>query len=153
MCSISDEGEALKCLRRNAKEKHTISLLIQLCMHESCPEVFINGATTFHTSGEAEVLSGQQKAYKASKDHGPQHILATNQMRTLSIFSPKNHSLAELQNASLHMRRVESHTGNGDSPAQGYSKVYMWFTTQKFPKFKSKDFQNIKAHIFPSAMN
>lgn len=47
-------------------------------MYESTPKVFINTTSTFHTSGEVEVLSGWQKAYKASKDHGPQHILATN---------------------------------------------------------------------------
>lgn len=47
-------------------------------MYKSFPEIFINGNSSFHTSGEAEVLSGQQNAYKASKDHGPQHILATN---------------------------------------------------------------------------
>lgn len=78
ICSIFGEGVALKCFRRKAKEKYTISLPIQFCMYKSFPEVFINGTSTFYTSGEAEVLRGQQKAYKASKDHGPQHILATN---------------------------------------------------------------------------
>lgn len=47
-------------------------------MYKSFPEVFINGTSTFNTSGEVDVLSGQQNAYKASKDHGLQHILATN---------------------------------------------------------------------------
>lgn len=47
-------------------------------MYKSFSEGFINGASTFHTSGEVEVLSGSQNAYKASKDHGSQHILAAN---------------------------------------------------------------------------
>lgn len=47
-------------------------------MYKSFADVFINGTSTFHTSGEVEVLSGRQNAYKASKDHGSQHILATN---------------------------------------------------------------------------
>lgn len=47
-------------------------------MYKGFPEVFINGTSTSHTSGEVEVLSVLQNAYKASKDHGSQHILATN---------------------------------------------------------------------------
>lgn len=47
-------------------------------MDKSFAEAFINDARAFHTSREVEVLSGWQNAYKASKDHGSQHILAAN---------------------------------------------------------------------------
>ena len=46
-------------------------------MYKSFAEAFINDASAFHTS-EVEVLSGWQNAYKASKDHGSQHILDAN---------------------------------------------------------------------------
>lgn len=64
--------------QKENKEKYVISFPIELCMYKSFADVFINGTSTFHTSGEVEVLSGRQNAYKASKDHGSQHILATN---------------------------------------------------------------------------